>query len=85
MSAECKKLRGPNDTGPDCGCRGDACALPSRLPWKPGQRCQLVDLRKGKVLAGKIEVVRGHKMVVATVDGQRWSADVDSSFVQRPK
>lgn len=27
MSAECKKLRGPNDTGPDCGCRGDACAL----------------------------------------------------------
>ena len=54
--------------------------------WKPGQRCELVDLRhQGKVLAGKIEVVRGHKMVVATVDGQRWSADVDSSFVRRPK
>ena len=27
VSAECKKLRGPNDTGPDCGCRGDSCAL----------------------------------------------------------
>ena len=24
---ECKRLRGPDDVGPDCGCRGEACAL----------------------------------------------------------
>lgn len=52
--------------------------------WKPGDPCKLVDLRRGEVHKGTIEVVRGHKMVVQTDDGQRWSADVDSSFVQRP-
>lgn len=52
--------------------------------WKPEDRCRLVNLKIGAVLDGKIEVVRGHKMVVQTDDGRRWSADVDSSFVQRP-
>lgn len=55
------------------------------MNWKPGDPCSLVDLRTGSVLDGKIEVVRGHKMVVQTDDGKRWSADIDSSFVQRPK
>jgi len=27
VSAECRRLRGPNDTGPDCGCSGKSCAL----------------------------------------------------------
>ena len=53
--------------------------------WKPGDACILVNLRVGEVLAGRIEVIRGHKMVVQTDDLRRWSADVDSSFVQRPK
>lgn len=54
------------------------------MRWRPGDRCKLVDLRTGTVRPGEIEVIRGHKMVVATDDGTRWSADVDSSFVQRP-
>lgn len=54
------------------------------MTWKAGDKCRLVDLRRGNVHEGVIEVVRGHKMVVQTTDGRRWSADVDSSFVQRP-
>jgi hypothetical protein len=53
------------------------------MTWKPGDPCTLVNLREGEVLSGRIEVVRGHKMVVQTEDGRRWSADVDSSFVQK--
>jgi len=52
--------------------------------WKVGDACTLVNLRKGEVLPGRIEVIKGHKMVVQTDDLRRWSADVDSSFVQRP-
>lgn len=42
MAAECKRLRGPNDTGPDCGCRGEACAL---LP-PPCKRVLFFDARR---------------------------------------
>lgn len=27
MGAECRRLREPSDTGPDCGCSGESCAL----------------------------------------------------------
>ena len=71
-------LNGPS--GSPTSPSGRASAATRR--WKAGDECRLVNLKIGVVLDGKIEVVRGHKMVVQTDDGQRWTANVDSSFVQ---
>lgn len=45
MGAECKRLRGVDAVGPDCGCSGEACALGVRLGFSPKRPTERSDSR----------------------------------------
>lgn len=53
--------------------------------WKVGDPCKLTDLRRGKVLNGRIDAVLGSVVHVVTDRGRLFALRGDSTLLQRPK